>query len=294
MLKSMTGFGRCEETDGLRKITVEIKSVNHRYLDMNIRMPKKLNFFEAGIRNTVKKYAQRGKLDMYITYENLSENTNSLQCNMALAEEYIEHFKLISEKFGIDNDIKASTMLRCPDVFTLDDSGIDEDAIWNLLESAVKGACEKFVETRIAEGNNLKADLMSKLDIMLGNVKFIEERSPELLGRYRQRLLDKVNELLANTQADEARIVTEVAVYADRICVDEELVRLRSHIEAIRQILNGSEEKDVGRKLDFFAQELNREANTILSKANDLSISNHAIELKTDIEKIREQVQNIE
>lgn len=294
MLKSMTGFGRCEETDGLRKITVEIKSVNHRYLDMNIRMPKKLNFFEAGIRNTVKKYAQRGKLDMYITYENLSENTNSLQCNMALAEEYIEHFKLISEKFGIDNDIKASTMLRCPDVFTLDDSGIDEDAIWNLLESAVKGACEKFVETRIAEGNNLKADLMSKLDIMLGNVEFIEERSPELLGRYRQRLLDKVNELLANTQADEARIVTEVAVYADRICVDEELVRLRSHIEAIRQILDGSEEKDVGRKLDFFAQELNREANTILSKANDLSISNHAIELKTDIEKIREQVQNIE
>lgn len=294
MLKSMTGFGRCEETDGLRKIAVEIKSVNHRYLDMNIRMPKKLNFFEAGIRNTVKKYAQRGKLDMYITYEDLSENTDSLQCNMALAEEYIEHFKLISERFGLDNDIKASTLLRCPDVFTLDDSGIDEDAIWNLLESAVKGACERFVETRIAEGNNLRDDLTNKLDIMLENVKFIEERSPELFGRYRQRLLDKVNELLANTQADEARIVTEVAVYADRICVDEELVRLRSHIDAIRQILNGSEEKDVGRKLDFFAQELNREANTILSKANDLSISNRAIELKTDIEKIREQVQNIE
>lgn len=294
MLKSMTGFGRCEETDGLRKIAVEIKSVNHRYLDMNIRMPKKLNFFEAGIRNTVKKYAQRGKLDMYITYEDLSENTDSLQCNMALAEEYIEHFKLISERFGLDNDIKASTLLRCPDVFTLDDSGIDEDAIWNLLESAVKGACERFVETRIAEGNNLRDDLANKLDIMLENVKFIEERSPELFGRYRQRLLDKVNELLANTQADEARIVTEVAVYADRICVDEELVRLRSHIDAIRQILNGSEEKDVGRKLDFFAQELNREANTILSKANDLSISNRAIELKTDIEKIREQVQNIE
>ena len=292
MLKSMTGFGRCEETDGLRKITVELKSVNHRYFDMSIRMPKKLNFFEAAIRNLVKNYAQRGKIDMFISYEDLTEGASSLKCNEALAAEYLAQFKSLSEKLGVDNDIRVSTFLRCPEVFSMDEQSIDEDALWSLLEKTVKGACEKFVETRIAEGAALKADLLQKLDGIYENVLFVEERAPQILGEYREKLYNKVAELLENTQIDESRILTEVTIYADRICVDEEMVRLKSHIEAIKNALNSGD--GIGRKLDFLAQELNREANTTLSKSTDLEISNKAIDIKTDIEKIREQVQNIE
>jgi len=292
MLKSMTGFGRCEETDGLRKITVELKSVNHRYFDMSIRMPKKLNFFEAAIRNLVKNYAQRGKIDMFISYEDLTEGASSLKCNEALAAEYLAHFRALSEKLDIDNDIRVSTFLRCPEVFSMDEQSIDEDALWSLLEKAVKGACEKFVETRIAEGEALKADLLQKLDTIYENVLFVEERAPQILSEYREKLYNKVAELLENTQIDESRILTEVTIYADRICVDEEMVRLKSHIEAIKNALNSGD--GIGRKLDFLAQELNREANTTLSKSTDLAISNKAIDIKTDIEKIREQVQNIE
>ncbi|MBO5228576.1 MAG: YicC family protein [Lachnospiraceae bacterium] len=292
MLKSMTGFGRCEETDGLRKITVELKSVNHRYFDMSIRMPKKLNFFEAAIRNLVKNYAQRGKIDMFISYEDLTEGASSLKCNEALAAEYLAQFKSLSEKLGVDNDIRVSTFLRCPEVFSMDEQSIDEDALWSLLEKTVKGACEKFVETRIAEGAALKADLLQKLDGIYENVLFVEERAPQILGEYREKLYNKVAELLENTQIDESRILTEVTIYADRICVDEEMVRLKSHIEAIKSALDSGD--GIGRKLDFLAQELNREANTTLSKSTDLAISNKAIDIKTDIEKIREQVQNIE
>ena len=292
MLKSMTGFGRCEETDGLRKITVELKSVNHRYFDMSIRMPKKLNFFEAAIRNLVKNYAQRGKIDMFISYEDLTEGASSLKCNEALAAEYLAQFKSLSEKLGVDNDIRVSTFLRCPEVFSMDEQSIDEDALWSLLEKTVKGACEKFVETRIAEGAALKADLLQKLDGIYENVLFVEERAPQILGEYREKLYNKVAELLENTQIDESRILTEVTIYADRICVDEEMVRLKSHIEAIKNALNSGD--GIGRKLDFLAQELNREANTTLSKSTDLEISNKAIDIKTDIEKIREQVQNLE
>lgn len=292
MLKSMTGFGRCEETDGLRKITVEIKSVNHRYFDMSIRMPKKLNFFEAAIRNLVKNYAQRGKIDMFISCEDLTEGASSLKCNEALAAEYLAQFSILSEKLGVDNDIRVSTFLRCPEVFSMDEQCIDEDALWSLLEKAVKGACEKFVETRIAEGETLKADLLQKLDGIYENVLFVEERAPQILGEYRDKLYSKVSELLENTQIDESRILTEVTIYADRICVDEEMVRLKSHIEAIKNALGTGD--GIGRKLDFLAQELNREANTTLSKSTDLEISNKAIDIKTDIEKIREQVQNIE
>lgn len=192
MLKSMTGFGRREETDGLRKITVEIKSVNHRYFDMSIRMPKKLNVFEAAIRNLVKNYAQRGKIDMFISLEDLTEGASSLKCNEALAAEYLTHFNLLSEKLGVDNDIKASTFLRCPEVFSMDEESADEEALWSLLEKAVKGACEKFVETRIAEGQALKTDLLQKLDVIYENVLFVEERAPMVLKEYRERLYNKV------------------------------------------------------------------------------------------------------
>jgi uncharacterized protein (TIGR00255 family) len=292
MIKSMTGFGRCEVTEGERKITVEMKSVNHRYLDVNIKMPKKLNFFEASIRNELKNYIQRGKVDIFITYEDRTESNVCVKYNRELAAEYMKYLTQIAEDFSLDNDIRVSTLSRYPEVFSMEEQTVDEEELWQLLGKAVRGAAEQFVDARIKEGENLKNDLIVKLDGMLEHVDFITERSPQIIAEYRQKLEDKVKELLEDTQVDESRLLTEVTIFADRVCVDEELVRLRSHIETTREELvkGGS----IGRKLDFIAQEMNREANTILSKANDLAISNRAIELKTEIEKVREQIQNIE
>ena len=291
MVKSMTGFGRAEIADGNRKCTVEIKSVNHRYLDLNIKMPKKLNFFEAAIRNVLKEYIQRGKVDVFITYEDLTEQNVSIKYNKEVASEYLKYLRQMSEEFGLDDDIRVSTLSRYPEVFSMEDVDIDEEELWNMLEKAIRKAAEGFVETRIKEGENLRDDMISKLDGMLKYVDFIAERSPAIVQEYKQRLEEKVKELL-DSNVDEARILTEVTIFADKSCVDEELVRLRSHIETTKDTLmqGGS----VGRKLDFIAQEMNREANTTLSKSNDLEISNVAIELKTEIEKIREQIQNIE
>ena len=292
MIKSMTGFGRCEIAEGQRKFTVELKGVNHRYLDVNIRMPKKLNFFETSIRNLLKQYAQRGKVDIFITYEDTSENQVSLKYNPTLAAEYLTYFKQMEESFGLDNDIRVSTLSRYPEVFTMEEQVVDEEELWNGLEKALKGAFTQFVETRIVEGENLKKDLIAKLDELLEIVSQIEERSPQILAEYRAKLESKVKELLENTQIDESRIAAEVVIFADKICTDEETVRLRSHIEHMKATLQMAE--GIGRKLDFIAQEMNREANTILSKANDLATSNYGIDLKTGIEKVREQIQNIE
>jgi uncharacterized protein (TIGR00255 family) len=292
MIKSMTGFGRCEIAEGERKFTVELKGVNHRYLDVNIRMPKKLNFFETSIRNLLKQYAQRGKVDIFITYEDTSENQVSLKYNPTLAQEYLTYFKQMEEAFGLDNDIRVSTLSRYPEVLTMEEQVVDEEELWNGLEKALKGAFSQFVETRITEGENLKKDLIAKLDELLEIVAQVEERSPQIIEEYKKKITDKINELLENQQIDENRIVMEVTLFADKICVDEEIVRLKSHIEGMKNtLIKGGA---VGRKLDFVAKEMNREANTILSKANDLEISNRAIELKTEIEKVREQIQNIE
>lgn len=292
MIKSMTGFGRCEVAEGDRKITVEMKSVNHRYLDVNIKMPKKLNFFEASIRNELKNYIQRGKVDIFITYEDLSESNVCVKYNKDLAKEYVRYLYQMAEDFSLDNDIRVSTLSRYPEVLTMEEQTIDEEELWLFLVKAVRGAAQSFVETRIKEGENIKEDLIAKLDAMLLHVDFIEARSPQIIAEYKQKLRDKVRELLEDTQIEESRLLTEVTLFADKVCVDEELVRLHSHIETTREnLLQGG---SVGRKLDFLAQEMNREANTILSKANDLEISNRAIELKTEIEKVREQIQNIE
>lgn len=292
MIKSMTGFGRYEAADDDRKITVEMKSVNHRYLETGIKMPKKLNFYEAGIRNILKKYISRGKVDIFVTYEDFSENKVCLHYNEDLAGEYMSIFKYMSEQFGIENDIKVSSLAKMPEVITMENQDGDDETIWHLLEKAVENACQLFVETRVKEGEHLKEDLLDKLDNMLELVNFIEIRSPQIIEEYRDKLEDKVRELLADSSVDEGRIATEVTIFADKICVDEETVRLKSHIENMRATL--LEGGSVGRKLDFIAQEMNREANTILSKANDLEVTNCAITLKTEIEKIREQIQNIE
>ncbi|MBQ4283786.1 MAG: YicC family protein [Lachnospira sp.] len=292
MIKSMTGFGRCEISEGQRRIVVEMKSVNHRYLEAGIKMPKKLYVFEARIRDVLKKYAQRGKIDMFITYEDLTENKVQLKYNKDLASEYMGIFNQMAEQFDMKNDVSLSTLSRCPEVISMEEAGADEEELWHFIEGAIKKACEQFVDARILEGENLKKDILGKLDNMAGLVAFIEERSPEIMKEYRTKLENKVKELLGDTQMDESRIATELVIYADKICVDEETVRLKSHIEHARKCL--SEEGGIGRKMDFIAQEMNRESNTILSKANDIDISNKAIDLKTEIEKIREQIQNIE
>lgn len=292
MIKSMTGFGRCEVSDADRKITVEMKSVNHRYFEPNVKMPKKLNIYESGIRTVLKKYIYRGKVDVFVTYEDFSENKYCLKYNAELADEYMSIFNYMAEQYNLDNDIKVSSLARFPEVITMEEQDSDDEEIWHLLENAVEGACKNFVETRITEGEKLKVDLIGKLDYMLGLVDRIEERSPQIVDEYRCRLEDKVKELLCDSTIDEGRIATEVTIFADKICVDEETVRLRSHIESTRDTL--LEGGSVGRKLDFIAQEMNREANTILSKASDLEITDWAISLKTEIEKVREQIQNIE
>ncbi len=292
MIKSMTGFGRCEVSDTSRKFTVEMKAVNHRYLDVNLKMPKKFSFFESSIRSTLKEYIQRGKVDIFITYEDYTENNFSVKYNQDVASEYMKYLDQMAEEFSLEKDIRVSTLSRYPEVLAMEEQDINEEEIWKSLEKAVRGAAQAFVETRIKEGENLRNDLINKLDGMLEQVAYISERAPEILSAYRTKLEDKVKELLGDAQIDENRILTEVTLFADKICVDEEIVRLRSHIEHTKATL--IEGGSVGRKLDFIAQEMNREANTILSKSNDLDTSNKAIDLKTEIEKVREQIQNIE
>lgn len=292
MIKSMTGFGRCENHQGERKFTVEMKAVNHRYFDVNIKMPKKLSFFESAIRSVLKDYIQRGKVDIFITYEDFTENNVALKYNESLAAEYVRYYKQIAETFGVEDDVRASTIGECPDVFKMEEQTADEKEIWVVLEKTLRGASEDFVASREREGEALKADLIAKLDGMTADVDSIEVRYPQIMAEYRQKLEDKVQELLGDSQIEESRLATEVVLYADKICTDEETVRLKSHIESMKAAL--MEGGSIGRKLDFIAQELNREANTILSKANDILTSDVAINLKTEIEKVREQIQNIE
>ena len=292
MIKSMTGFGRAEVSDEKRKITIEIKAVNHRYLDVNMKMPKKLCIFESSIRTVLKEYVERGKIDIFITYEDFTETNVLVKYNDEVAKAYVAFINDISKEFSLENDLKASTLSRFPEVFTLEEQEIDESELWEYVEKALRDALKMFVDARVKEGENLKNDIIVKLDNILENVSFIEKRAPEIINEYHARLKDKVSEYLKDSSIDEQRIVTEVTLFTDKICIDEEIVRLKSHIEATKDaLINGG---SLGRKLDFIAQEMNREANTILSKANDLKTSNHAIELKTDIEKVREQIQNIE
>ncbi|MCR5129763.1 MAG: YicC family protein [Lachnospiraceae bacterium] len=292
MIKSMTGFGRCEMEEHARRITVEMKAVNHRYLDLSIKMPKKFNPFEAQIRNVLKEYIERGKVDLYITCEDLGEENLQIRYNRAVAAEYLQYLRQMSEEFGLEDDVRVSTLSRFPEVFSMEDIQQDEEEIWQDLEKVVRGAAKVFVESREREGEALKADLLDKLENMQKSVAQIEERSPQVIEEYREKLRAKVRELVGDVQLDESRLMMEVTVFADKICVDEEMVRLKSHIAAMSQELKKG--GSVGRKLDFIAQEMNREANTTLSKANDLLTSDAAIELKTGIEKIREQIQNLE
>ncbi len=295
MVNSMTGFGRSEITEGDKKITVELKSVNNRYLDLNIKMPKKFNAFEADIRSELKKYMKRGKVDVFISYDNFAQTDSKVKYNKEIAKEYLTYLRQMAVDFGLDDDVRISSLSKYPEVLTMEDVEIDEDEIWNILKKAINEAAQQFADARTKEGEFLKKDLFEKLDEMKESVDFITERSPIIIDEYKAKLREKVYDLLEDKQVDENRLVMEVTLFADKICVDEELVRLNSHIKQTREILEkGDDNEGIGRKLDFMAQEMNREANTILSKSTDLEISNRGIILKTDIEKVREQIQNIE
>lgn len=291
-LKSMTGFGRAEVSNDQYRLSVEVKSVNSRFLDLSIKMPKKFNALEANIRNTVKEYISRGKVDLFITYESFSEKGKALRLDLPLAKEYLESMRTLVNALGVEDNVKVTNLASLPDVLVLSEESEDDEALWESLKPSLVGALERFSETRVMEGENLQKDLLGKLSEMEAIVNRIDARSPEITAAYETRLRAKVSELLEGTGIDEARIVQEVTIYSDKICTDEERVRLHSHIKNMRtKLQNGGL---VGRELDFVAQEMNREANTTLSKANDLIVSEDAIGLKTLIEKIREQIQNLE
>lgn len=292
MIKSMTGFGHAEAITAERKITVELKSVNHRYLDLSIKMPRRLNFLEGSIRDLLKTYMQRGKVDVFITWEDYTLNNNALKYNRELAKEYLTYLKEMAEEFQLKADVTVNTLSRYPDIFTMEEQSVNEDELWGILSPVLNEACRRFVETREREGGHLRDDLLEKLAGLDEKVAQVEKRSPEVVDTYREKIEAKVHELLEDSQIDDSRIAAEVVLFADKIANDEETVRLHSHIQGMTKMLTG--ETGVGRKLDFMAQEMNREANTILSKSTDLTISNIAIDLKTEIEKIREQIQNIE
>ncbi len=292
MVKSMTGFGRYEMEGCDYRISVEIKSVNHRYCDLSVKQPKKFSAFENDIRNIVKQYAVRGKIDIFVNYDDYSASSSSVRYNHSVAKGYMEAARQASEEFGIEECLTASMLVRFPEVVTLEDTSKDAGDEFNILQEAVHKACQRFAETREREGADLYNDIKAKLEGIKELAGQIEERSPGIVAEYRQKLMDKVAELTGGTKIDEGILATEIIVFADKICVDEETVRLRSHIANMENTLSKGE--PAGRKLDFIAQEMNREANTILSKANDASLSGMAIDLKTGIEKIREQIQNIE
>lgn len=291
-MKSMTGFGRGEFSSDSLKFTVEMKSVNHRYLDANIRIPKEYAYLDTSIRSELKRYLGRGKVDVFVTYEILGEAEYDLQFNEHLAQEYVDAYARMAERFHLTNDLTAARLGAQPEIFRLRQDSMDEDEVWNVLKQAVDQALEMLLEARTREGENLKSDLVEKLSRMNTLVDAIADRYPEIISAYELRLKEKIASLLEDNQIDESRLAAEVVLFADKLATDEETVRLRSHIDTMKKELEKG--NDIGRKLDFIAQEMNREANTILSKANDLDTSNFAIDLKTLIEKIREQVQNIE
>lgn len=292
MIQSMTGFGRGEASNDNYKVTVEIKSVNHRYCDISVHLPRKLNFFETSIRKQIKETVNRGKIDVFVAFEDTSRENTGIHYNKNIADAYIRGIRQLSENFMLDNTVNAYQISRFPEVFTTEDPELDEELIGTLVSDAIADAGRQLVASRAAEGAKLSADLMQKLDALLDVVDEIEKRGPEVLSEHRNKLREKVEELLGNTHLDESVLATELVIYADKICVDEEIVRLRTHILHMKDTLHAGDH--IGRKLDFLTQEMNREANTILSKSTDISISDDGIALKTEIEKIREQIQNIE
>ncbi len=292
MIRSMTGYGSAEEIFGGRNIRVEIKSVNHRYFEYTARVPRSCGFLEDRLKRLLSGAISRGKVEVGVTIQTVEGVDEEISINRDVVKNYVEALRSVKNEFDLTDDLSLSSIAKLPDVFTVVKAETDEEALWSDIESVAKKALAAFVEGREAEGERLKADVLQKIAFIEEKVSFIEERSPETVKEYRARLYDKMREVLENNQIDEGRIIQEAAVYADKVAVDEETVRLRSHMQELRKTLDKSE--PIGKSLDFRIQEVNRETNTIGSKCSDAAIADTVIEMKNTIEKIREQIQNIE
>ncbi|MDY6016968.1 MAG: YicC/YloC family endoribonuclease [Oscillospiraceae bacterium] len=292
MIKSMTGYGRAQQSVDGMNITVELKSVNHRYFEFTSKLPRNYGFLDEKLKSFFNTKLTRGKTECYVQIEAVDEPDTVISLNHSLVKGYLEAYKELSEVYGIENDIKVSNLARVSDIFAVRKKEADEDKIWLAVETVAANALDGFIAMREREGEKLKADVLSRLDTIIENVEFIEERSPQTVAEYNEKLVARMKELLGEAHIDEQRILTEAAIFADKVAVAEETVRLRSHISQLRSFLELDEA--VGKKMDFLVQELNREANTIGSKAQDVEIARRVVAIKAEIEKIREQIQNIE
>lgn len=292
MVRSMTGFGRGEATVDGRDIVVEIKSVNHRYFEFNCRTTRGYSFLEEKLKSYIKDSVKRGKIDVYVSLTQKEDTESVVKINESLAQGYINALKKLSQEYGIKDDISVSTVSAYSDIFQVRKTPEDEEEVWNAVKPVLDSALKNFISMRETEGEKMKADVMDRAERILSIVSEIELRSPERVKEYEARLKEKIQELLGSAEYDEQRIITEVAIFGDKVAVDEETVRLRSHFDQLKVLMNGDGE--VGRKLDFIIQEMNREANTIGSKANDSDLAHKVVDIKAEIEKIREQIQNLE
>ena len=292
MVRSMTGFGRAEKVFGGMEVTVEIKSVNHRYFEFSSRVPRNYAFLEEKLKSFLKEKVSRGKVEVYVTINNSNDDAVEIEVDRFFTDGYVKALKSLAKLYGVKNDITASVIARNSDVFSVKKKSVDEEAVTNAVLETTADAVTAFISMREVEGAKLKEDVLNRTDFILDKVSFVEKRSPETVKQYKDRLYDKIKELLSDAQVDEQRLITETAIFADKVAVAEETVRLRSHIAQLTELLNSDEA--VGRKLDFLIQEMNREANTIGSKAQHIDIAHTVVDIKSEIEKIREQIQNIE
>lgn len=292
LIKSMTGYGRSVETRNGREFTVEVRSVNNRYLDCAVRLPRLVAFGEDAVKQAVKNTISRGKVDVFVSVRSEGGEQGTVTLNTALAEGYLAAMRQMAETFGLENDVKVSDLSRLPEVFTVDKPEVDEEALLADLMAVTNEALAGYDTMRTTEGAALDHDLRSRGARILELVGQVEKQSPKTVSDYRARLEAKLREVLANTAIDESRILTEAAIFADKVAVDEETVRLRSHLNQMNAMLDAG--GAVGRKLDFLLQEMNREANTIGSKCTDVAVARIVVDIKAELEKIREQVQNVE
>ena len=292
MLKSMTGYGRAQNILNGRDILVEIRSVNHRYYEYSSRIPRAYNYIDDKLKTLLKSEIARGKVEVAVTVNNIEGRDTEIAINKGTAEGYVYALRSIAEELGLADDLSLSKLIKLPDIFSVQKTPDDEEQVWNDIAEVAKEALSRFVEMRETEGEKLRADILDKAELLLSMVGRVEELSPETVENYRNRLYQKLSEVLEGKEVDQQRIVTEAAIFAEKIAVDEETVRLRSHISQLKSMIEG--EGPVGRKLDFIVQEMNREVNTIGSKAQDLNITKIVVDMKAEIEKIREQIQNIE
>ena len=292
MIKSMTGYGRAVGMFADKQITVEVRSVNNRYLDCTVKLPRLYAFCEDAVKQAVKQSVSRGKVDVFVTVTLTQSTDVRIALNQPVLEGYLAALRAIAEGYPVRDDVSVSTLSRLPDVFTVEKTEEDEDMLKEQLLGVVAQALQGYDEMRRVEGEALARDLTAKANGILERISFVEERSPRSVAEYREKLYAKMQEVLQSTTVDEARILTEAAIFADKVAVDEETVRLRSHLDQLRVMLSSAE--PIGRKLDFLMQEINRETNTIGSKVQDAAIAHKVVEIKGEIEKIREQVQNIE